>query len=79
MKNNLILFSGEHCHLCDLAFQQLVEVSPEHAQHVVKTDVKSDTNLYHLYGARIPVFKRTDSGAELGWPFEPQQLREFLA
>ena len=78
MDKQLILYSGQDCHLCDLALAQLEQVSAHHLQSVEKVDVKGDPALYHLYGARIPVFKRTDNNAELGWPFEPEQLQAFL-
>ena len=75
----LVLYSGTQCHLCDLAYALLQDVDSHAADHVEKIDVASDHQLYHLYGARIPVVKRLDSGAELGWPFDVQQLKDFLA
>lgn len=75
----LILYSGPQCHLCDQAFALLQSVSFIQAQDTEKVNVASDHDLYHLYGARIPVLKRQDNGVELGWPFNEQQLIEFLS
>jgi hypothetical protein len=43
-----------------------------------KTNIRESADLYHLYGARIPVLKRTDANDELGWPFTLESLVEFL-
>ena len=40
-------------------------------------DVKAQREYYHEYGARIPVLKRHDNQAELGWPFELAELNSF--
>jgi len=75
---NLAFYTGKQCHLCDLA-QQLLEQDQHYSElQIEKFDVSQDHNLYHLYGARIPVIKRIDTEAELGWPFTAQSLREFL-
>ncbi len=71
-------YSGEHCHLCDLAQQLLDDLDTASSLQVSKIDVKSDHQLFHLYGARIPVLKRIDNDQELGWPFDMNDLREFV-
>ena len=40
--------------------------------------ITGDETLSAAYGVRIPVL-RTPSGAELGWPFSPGQVRRLLA
>ncbi|MFA3790277.1 glutaredoxin family protein [Aliiglaciecola sp. SL4] len=74
----LIFYSGKECHLCDLADALLAQVTSSYDIEVTKMDVKSEHQLFHLYGARIPVIKREDNQKELGWPFDLQQLKEFL-
>lgn len=75
----LNFYSGENCHLCELAEKMLAQLDPALGLEVRKFDVKVEHDLHHLYGARIPVFKRLDNNSELGWPFELDQLQEFLA
>ncbi len=75
----LTLFSGPDCHLCDLAEQLIKSTLVTANEDLEKTDVSKDHNLYHLYGARIPVLKRNDIHDELCWPFDQQQLIEFLS
>ncbi|GAC14803.1 glutaredoxin family protein [Aliiglaciecola lipolytica] len=74
----LYFYTGKQCHLCELAQALLDQVKSSYDLNVTKVDVKSDTQLFHLYGARIPVLKRMDTQAELGWPFDLTQLQEFL-
>ncbi|GAA6183344.1 glutaredoxin family protein [Aliiglaciecola sp. NS0011-25] len=75
----LKFYSGKQCHLCDLAHALLAEVATSYDLEVTTVDVKSDHQLYHLYGARIPVIQRQDNQKELGWPFDLMQLKGFLA
>ncbi|MCC2615679.1 glutaredoxin family protein [Aestuariibacter halophilus] len=75
----LILFSGTSCPLCDTA-KQMIDATLIDAEQLVEViNVRDDHDLYHQYGARIPVFYRTDSREELPWPFDQQQLIEFLS
>ena len=43
-----------------------------------KINIRTSTDLYHLYGARIPVIKDANKQTELGWPFTIDDLIEFL-
>lgn len=72
----VILYSGKDCCLCDQA-EALIQRLDISQLQVTKVDVRASTDLYHLYGARIPVLVRTDN-KELDWPFDQQQLQEFL-
>lgn len=74
----LILYSGQHCCLCDEA-KLLLQQSAVNLEQVQEIDVKSDPQIYHLYGARIPVLVDSITQQELAWPFDYQQLTEFLS
>jgi hypothetical protein len=41
-------------------------------------NIRESVDLYHLYGAKIPVLKKTDADDELDWPFTLESLVEFL-
>lgn len=75
----LSLYSGSNCHLCSVAEQLLLTTLVNAEQEYQKVDVASNHQLYHLYGAKIPVLKRHDINTELPWPFDQQQLIEFLS
>ncbi|MET1218428.1 MAG: glutaredoxin family protein [Glaciecola sp.] len=70
------LITGSECALCEDAMAILEAMSTEHDFGLV--DVKSDTNLYHHYGAFIPVLLNTKTNVALYWPFTTEQVAEFL-
>ncbi len=72
----IILYSGPHCCLCDDAIALLNEV--DNNLGFEKVNVRDSHELFHLYGARIPVLKRTDTNNELGWPFTAEDIIKFL-
>ncbi|GAB5340169.1 hypothetical protein PFUM301598_46370 [Pseudomonas fluorescens] len=41
-------------------------------------DITEPVDLTEVYGLRIPVLRRVDTGAELDWPFDPEQIVAFL-
>ena len=43
-----------------------------------EVDIADSDELLALYGIRIPVIKRSDTGVEIGWPFDSQQFIQFL-
>ncbi len=46
------------------------------AEHI---DIAEDDALIESYGTRIPVLRREDNGAELGWPFDAAAVQGFIA
>ncbi|HAF43416.1 MAG: glutaredoxin [Sideroxydans sp. GWF2_59_14] len=70
----LVLYGKESCHLCDEAEVVLRELGIV-AEYI---DITSDAGLLENYGIRIPVLKRLDSRAELGWPFDAERVARFL-
>ncbi len=74
----LILYTGQGCSLCIQAETLLKEVDKIATSTLKKVDVRDSPDLYHLYGARIPVLYREDINSELPWPFDFFQLGEFL-
>ena len=65
--------------MCDEAEQLVKHSAPRWYAQLNKIDVTSSPENYHLYAARIPVLKRSDNDKELGWPFDQNQLTEFLS
>jgi hypothetical protein len=70
----LILYGTSCCHLCEQAEAVLREAGVA-AQHI---DIADDDGLLERYGVRIPVLRRSDTGAELGWPFDAADVIRFL-
>lgn len=79
----LVLYSTLGCHLCETAKALLLELAQAKAPglasfSVTDVDIADDDTLFDRYGVRIPVLKVEGQNRELGWPFDLQQLYEFL-
>lgn len=72
---NLILYGTLGCHLCAQA-KAIVESVGASAADI---DIVEDDVWYEQYRMRIPVMIRTDTGAELGWPFNTMDVLRFLS
>ena len=72
------LFGTLGCHLCDDAEQLIMQLAPIIIDPVWQQDIAEDENLVERYGIRIPVLRHDQTGAELGWPFDSQQLMQFI-
>lgn len=71
------LYSTVGCHLCEEAELLLVRLRDSHTQLSWQTiDIADSDDLVERYGIRIPVVRMDDS--ELGWPFNLNELAEFL-
>ncbi|MFB4204970.1 hypothetical protein KBTX_01509 [wastewater metagenome] len=66
------------CGLCDEAMAMLQPIAQRLAIDVQVRDVLDDPDWETRYGVRIPVLRRGDTGAEIGWPFDDAALYRFL-
>ncbi|MFL7962884.1 Glutaredoxin-like domain [Pseudomonas sp. NFIX10] len=71
------LFGTLGCHLCEVAEGVLMPFV-EHGLLVELVDISERQAWVDDYGLRIPVLRRLDTGAELDWPFEAEQIVTFL-
>lgn len=51
----------------------------EHGLLVELVDIADDESWFETYNLRIPLLRRVDTGAELGWPFNADQVVDFLS
>ena len=72
---DLILYQRDDCHLCDLALDVLAHARIPEFESVFIDD---DDALEARYGTRVPVLHCSDTGAELDWPFDTDQVVAFL-
>jgi len=80
MSVELVLFSTDHCTLCDEALEWLFSM-PELAGGSVRVvDVATEDELITKYGERLPVLqiRHPDGTIDLDWPFDAQVLRGVL-
>jgi hypothetical protein len=71
------LFGTLGCHLCEIAEAEIMPLV-EHGLQVELVDITDPEDLTEVYGLRIPVLRRVDTGAELDWPFDTEQVVAFL-
>lgn len=72
------LLSTVGCHLCEVAEGVLMPLVDENCWLVELVDIASSEETVEAYGLRIPVLRRVDTGAELDWPFDIDQVVHFL-
>jgi hypothetical protein len=72
----LILYQRDDCPLCDEAYGLLAVTGIPDFEPVW---IDGDAALEGRYGARVPVLRRSEDGAELDWPFTASSLRAFLS
>lgn len=65
------------CHLCELAEAEVMPLV-EHGLLVELVDIAESPTLFEAYGLLMPVLRRVDTGAELCWPFDSEQIVKFL-
>ncbi|WP_419794816.1 glutaredoxin family protein [Pseudomonas palleroniana] len=71
------LFGTLGCHLCEVAEAEIMPLV-ERGLLVELVDITDPDDLTEAYGLRIPVLRRVDTGAELDWPFDTEQVMTFL-
>lgn len=74
----LIFYTTAGCHLCEQAEQLLLYATAAKPLVRQTIDIAEHEDLVLRYGVRIPVLQRTDTGEELGWPFNAAELVSFL-
>ena len=74
--NQLIIYTGPNCHLCEQAKALLYSLMSERGLTLVEVDIHTDAELQQKYGIRIPVVLA--NGQEKGWPFTAAQIGRLL-
>jgi len=67
-------YSTRSCHLCEKASAILDQADIANT----RIDIGSNITLLKEYGMRIPVLQRLDNGMELDWPFDSEDVNNFL-
>jgi hypothetical protein len=71
------LFGTLGCHLCEMA-EAILMPFVENGLLVELVDIAEREDWVERYGLSIPVLRRSDSAAELSWPFDSDQVAAFL-
>lgn len=78
MTIQLHLYSTSHCHLCEQAENLLQSMAKLYDTQWAIIEIAEDTELLARYEIKIPVLKRLDTGAEISWPFNNQDIQNLL-
>lgn len=77
----LVLYSTDHCTLCDQALELLFSMPELSGLAVQVVDVATDNALLDRYGERLPVLEVRSAGADaagLDWPFDAGRVIAML-
>ena len=76
----VIFYTKLNCHLCDQAYQMLMDVVYDNPLEIDVVDITHAHNklLEAEYGHRIPVITSANADTELGWPFTLNDVRAYL-
>ncbi len=77
-QTRLILYSTDHCTLCDQALDMLLSMPELRGLSVRVVDIAAEDELFARFGEHIPVLGNADGGTELVWPFNPTSVLEWL-
>ena len=72
------LLGTSGCHLCEVAEKMVRRIAPHFGVTVAYLDIATQDELVEKYGLSIPVLRDSQLN-ELGWPFEEEQLTQWLA
>lgn len=78
-RRSLLLYHTAQCHLCEQAAAMCAAVLNPVFFDVHRVDIIDSDTLLERYGVRIPVLRDDARNAELGWPFDVEQLIAFLS
>lgn len=70
----MILYSRHDCPLCEDVEDTLIRLGI----HFKFVDIDENESLRKKYHTLVPVLFKDDTSRELTWPFEDQQLLEFV-
>ena len=74
----LVLYSTDHCTLCDQALELLFSMPELAGQPLRVVDVATDDELLERFGERLPVLELYGADTRIDWPFDAQAVLGLL-
>lgn len=71
-----ILYHTEGCHLCDQAYDLILQVIPE--EGIERKDIVLSEILMARYQTIIPVLERQGDEQQIKWPFDVNQIQQLV-
>ena len=81
MAKTVLFYTKPGCHLCEEAFQILLDVALDYPLTIEPVDITHEQNrdLEARYFLRIPVLATPGNQVELDWPFIAEDVRAYLS
>jgi len=70
-------YTTEGCHLCEQAWELVTGLGL--TSEMTQVEIIHDEADIARYGIRIPVIKNNVNDKEIGWPFDSDELANFVA
>lgn len=75
----LLIFGTSGCHLCEEAELIIKDCLPNSLELTIETiDIAEQEQWQERFALRIPVLYHPETKKDLGWPFEPSDVKEFI-
>ena len=74
MTASFVLYTREHCHLCDQAARLLDALGVSYRE----VDIDEDAGLEARYGLKVPVLAQPAKCREICYPFAEEAVRSFV-
>ncbi|WP_308367590.1 MULTISPECIES: glutaredoxin family protein [unclassified Microbulbifer] len=78
MPKNLILYTTLGCSLCEKAKAEIWPLLEQFQLRLREVDIADDSQLLDRFATRIPLVGLGDPEDVCGWPFDREQLQEWL-
>ena len=82
MAKNFVMFSTQHCTLCEQAMELLLSLPDLRGASLRVVDVADQDALFARYAEHVPVLAELlasgEAGAELPAPITAERVRDFL-
>ena len=75
---SVILYTTLGCHLCEQAQAIVLPLLDGAACQLSPVEIADEDALMERYGIHIPVLYLADLNRELFWPFNEQDVKQFL-
>ena len=75
---NIILYTTEACHLCELAVDQIEQSESFEQIRLTEIDINSDMALLKKFATRVPVVTVAGSSSYLFWPFDHYEVSQWI-
>lgn len=75
----IMFYTTEGCHLCEQAWKIVAPLAQQFSFQLRSIEISEDEGLVEALGTRIPVIRLDGMQQDLGWPFDDQDIIEYLS